>query len=95
MLVIIVKNENKAFNYRLYKNIRKFRWQRFLIFGNFLATFWHSSEELSSILRAQSGKAKCGACFLKPLPYCKASQVLEKSITLMFMSSSVSKFTLL
>ena len=45
MLVIIVKNENKAFNQRLYKNIKNFRW----IFGN-------SSEELSSILRAQSGK---------------------------------------
>jgi len=27
----------------------------FWIFGNFLATFWHSSEQLSSILRAQSG----------------------------------------
>ena len=29
----------------------------FWIFGNFLATFWHSSEQLSSILRAQSGQA--------------------------------------
>ena len=29
----------------------------FWISGNFLATFWHSSEQLSSILRAQSGQA--------------------------------------
>jgi len=29
----------------------------FWILGNFLATFWHSSEQLSSILRAQSGQA--------------------------------------
>ena len=30
---------------------------KFWIFGNFLATFWHFSEQLFSILRAQSGKA--------------------------------------
>ena len=29
----------------------------FWSFRNFLATFWHSGEQLSSILRAQSGKA--------------------------------------
>lgn len=60
MLAIIV---NKAFNLRFYKNVKnsrqqllKFRSQRFGFLSIFLATFWHFSEQLFSMLR-QSGQA--------------------------------------
>ena len=55
-----VSTENKAFNQRLYKNIKNLAevatfWISFWQF--FLATFLSSSEKLSSILRAQSVQA--------------------------------------
>ena len=47
-------------NIKISRNLEGNFWNlvaTFWIFGKFLATFWHSSDQLSSILRAQSGKA--------------------------------------
>ena len=70
MLVIIVKKE-KWLLICVYIKISRYLGDNFWnlgrnvwIFGNFLATFWHSSEQLSSILQAQSGKALPGVDLL-------------------------------
>ena len=58
MLVIIMENKNlKQKKFQKIDKICRISVATFCVFGNFAATFWHSSKQVSSILRAPSGQA--------------------------------------
>ena len=92
MLVIIVENKNlKQKKFQKIDKICRISVATFCVFGNFAATFWHSSKQVSSILRAPSGQAclwnqdsiKFLRCNLESWPLESGIQLKEFGIKLM------------